>query len=367
MSVDTGGTMLNRGAVLLRYDADWRIGYGHYSRSCSLAKFLAQRGVSVVHAVKHVHRSVIDALSRAGESVIQVPQRLSFPEEAAFLSERFAAMEIQIAVFDVSTSYTQEAPACELDDYFGTFRQLCPICVIDSVSSQAIVPTTRAEFDVAIVPYVGFTAPAVSNVHLSLSGPEYFVLGPEYCGCDEIRQNREHATRILVTFGGSDPDSTSDQVIRSLDMIEQETFETRIAVGSAFSQALKARLESHRKQSRHSVELIHSPDSLVDHMQWCDMAVANTGLTKYELAATGTPSLQISLDETHAAIHEPFEKLGASRHLGVHTDLDERMLGREILALARNVSARTRMSRNGRNILDGNGGNRVVDALQDLV
>ena len=92
-----------------------------------------------------------------------------------------------------------------------------------------------------------------------------------------------------------------------------------------------------------------------------------SGFTKYELAATGTPAILVSIDADHAAFHGPFERLGTARHLGVVERVSPAELARAICALLDDSAARRAMSAAGREVMNGRGAARITDALMALM
>ncbi len=102
-------------------------------------------------------------------------------------------------------------------------------------------------------------------------------------------------------------------------------------------------------------------------MLWCDIAVTSSGLTKYELALTGTPSLQISTDKEHARVNKPFADTGASQHLGIWYDLTIEEIREAIVGLMGDKSRRERMRDVGQEMLDARGALRVIEETRRLV
>lgn len=123
------------------------------------------------------------------------------------------------------------------------------------------------------------------------------------------------------------------------------------------------RIGEFAKISRHQVEVIESPDSLVRHMLWSDICIATSGLVKYELATTGTPALLISIDPDHDVANEPFRVAETSLDLGI-------LPSKEVIAgtttrLLLDYELRKTFSIKGRKLVDGKGASKLVTALTE--
>src|SRR3546814_17556569 len=93
-------------------------------------------------------------------------------------------------------------------------------------------------------------------------------------------------------------------------------------------------------------------------MLWCDLAISATGLTKYELAATGTPAILLSHDRAHAENNLAFAELGAAVDLGEIALLSDITIAETVRALLQDAARRARMSSCGRRAAEGRGGFR---------
>src|SRR3546814_8638629 len=98
-------------------------------------------------------------------------------------------------------------------------------------------------------------------------------------------------------------------------------------------------------------------------MLWCDLAISATGLTKYELAATGTPAILLSHDRAHAENNLAFAELGAAVDLGEIALLSDITIAETVRALLQDAARRARMSSCGRRAVDGRGAFRIVAVL----
>jgi spore coat polysaccharide biosynthesis predicted glycosyltransferase SpsG len=100
-------------------------------------------------------------------------------------------------------------------------------------------------------------------------------------------------------------------------------------------------------------------------MQWCDLAIAASGLTKYELAATATPALLFSIDAFHHESNRSFAATETAIDLGTHVTAGK--IADEVAQLLRDPKLRTKLSTNGRQTIDGHGVQRLlIELLKEL-
>jgi len=165
-----------------------------------------------------------------------------------------------------------------------------------------------------------------------------------------------------VTCGGADPMGWTPIVLSALESIA-DRLTVRVILGPLFSSALRAEVAERAAVSIHRVEIVDSPDSLAAHMQWCDVAIAASGLTKYELAATGTPTILFSIDAFHDENNRAFAVLQVSEDLGASPSQNS------IAGAARRLLAdrdrREEMSASGRSVVDGRGAQRLVAKVME--
>ena len=102
-------------------------------------------------------------------------------------------------------------------------------------------------------------------------------------------------------------------------------------------------------------------------MLWADLAVTADGLTKYETAVTGTPSIIIAQAEQKSKVASEFEKRGSAWHLGHGSRVSERDIARAVAMALQDDSFRREMSKNGRKLVDGRGIERIISAIPSEV
>src|SRR4029079_5920334 len=173
-------------------------------------------------------------------------------------------------------------------------------------------------------------------------------------------------TRVLVTFGGSDPHAITLKALHALARIREPRLEVRVVIGPSFAPGLATGIRDLLLHLGHGASAVEAPPTLAGPIAWCELAVSAAGLTKYELALLGRPSLQISIDEAHDARTTEFEAVGSAWHLGVHSALTEDDVAAALLRLMKDRGARERMSHAGRSLLDTRGGSRILDAAEEI-
>ena len=339
-------------SYLIRTDGDARLGIGHVKRCLALAKALQGR---TIFALRHTSPSVEALIRHAGHDCIVVTADLA--EEAAWLRSHGGGDGI---ILDISHSESMRV-SNELPAYVTGLRNLFPtVWMIDGMGPDALCRIASIKADATIAPYVG--ARAGEHGHW-LTGPRYCILGAEYAAIGE-RLIREQPRRVLATAGGSDPAGLSLLALAALGLITDRTLEVRLVEGIAFSPSLKKEIRSHLRASNLDVRLLRAPISLFEHMLWCDLCISTSGLTKYELAATGTPAILLSSDkEAHASGHA-FSASNTAMYLGEVDEVTPLDMATCIKRLLDDRDCRLRMSARGRELVDAKGASRVAALIR---
>ena len=187
-------------------------------------------------------------------------------------------------------------------------------------------------------------------------GPAYCVLGAEFDGKRRKRTNPE-VESILVTFGGSDPTGLTVKTARLLARMDLRAC-VRIVIGPGFGD--ETELRQIIVDAGAAFSLHRNVTDLAAMMLEADLAISAAGRTAYELAATATPALLIaSIDHERAAARTFAEKGTALAMDG----WNEVALRKKLSRLLDDVGLRETMRRNGPEIIDGRGRQRVAGLL----
>ena len=115
----------------------------------------------------------------------------------------------------------------------------------------------------------------------------------------------------------------------------------------------------------HFCELVQKPNSLREHILWCDIAISASGLTKYELAATSTPSIIFSIDSYHDDVNSIFANAKTSINLG--NNPSENSFKEALYILINDKSLRLKLAQAGRNLIDLKGPSRLFEAALSFI
>lgn len=341
--------------------ADNYIGFGHLSRCLSIAAHAATTNASIAFLVfgdEQAGRRVTEA---GYQCCLRSISDLAMAKGEVFVEKQLLADTI---VVDLAHPGLLASPKTVIDLFVEMRRWAKNIVAIDSLGEQSLaIQAPEIPINILVVPYVA--PPASRPEKLSphwrlLQGPTYALLSPCYSGLP-FRNQRVQAGRILVTCGGSDPKNMTSLVLKGLEKVPGR-LKIHVIKGPLFSEKLCSDLDDLSTTSQNDIEIFDAPESLVEHMLWCDLAIATSGLTKYEFAATATPAILFSIDELHDLNNRPFATLGSVLDLGIF--ITPQLIADEANRLLCDHDVRVRMAAAGKNMVDGLGSQRLLTEIR---
>jgi UDP-2,4-diacetamido-2,4,6-trideoxy-beta-L-altropyranose hydrolase len=196
-----------------------------------------------------------------------------------------------------------------------------------------------------------------------LLGARYALLRREFLCWDGFqRRTPSVARKLLVTLGGADPDNVIVKVLQALAALRHDDVDVRAVLGPA-NQHAKQQLESSRFEN---VELLADVTKMPDQMAWADMAISGAGSTCWELLYMQVPSLLIVLADNQRGVAAELQERGLSWDLGCANNLSSERIATAVRQLLASTRNRERMSELGRNLVDGKGAFRIIQAVNEL-
>ncbi len=343
-------------ALLIRADADPTMGTGHVMRCLALAQAWADRGGRAVFATRLTMPVPLrQRIESEGFEVQPIEAAAASPQDAAAsvaTARSLSAHWIVVDGYAFGPPYQRTLRdagfrVLAVDDY-GQVRAHCADVILD----QNLGTSERRYADCA-------------DHCALLLGPQYAMLRKEFWllrGWE--RQVPQHAQRVLVTLGGSDPDNVTTLVVRAIAQLNLNGLETAVVVGAANPH--RARIEAAARSCASPVRLVERVQDMTELMRWADVAVSAGGTTCWELAFLGLPNLMLVLAENQRPIAEALHQAGVGVNLGWFAACSAEQIAETLRSLIDDPQRRCAMSRAGRRLVDGRGAFRVTERLSSV-
>jgi spore coat polysaccharide biosynthesis predicted glycosyltransferase SpsG len=224
--------------------------------------------------------------------------------------------------------------------------------------------------EIMVSPYLrtSYPAPAAGVARLRLVGPQYFIFRREFTVAARApRTISREGRRVLVTVGGTDDLGLTARIVRAVRALADAGLSFRIVLGPAYSSELERDVEALLVGFQGECVLLNYDTNVAEAMLWADLAVSGDGLTKYETAVTGTPSIMLSRPGSEKFLNEEFEKAGSTLHAGDGSLIDIDVLAELIQRVLRDAPLRARMSERGKAMVDGRGLERVLEHIPPVL
>lgn len=176
------------------------------------------------------------------------------------------------------------------------------------------------------------------------------------------RQIPKIANHLLITLGGSDPNNITAWILDALQSVKGQTFKITVIVGN--SNPHRNLLIEQAKHSIHEINLVVDITDMPSYLINADLAISAGGSTTWELAFLGLPSIIVTLAENQRAIAQALHEQGIAISVGVASGLTIHPFINKLQQLANDPAQRQIMSQKGQVLIDGEGGNRVLMAMQ---
>lgn len=343
--------------TVLRADASAALGMGHVMRLAAIAERLPQRGRCALFVTREdpVARELLEG---SGCACHFLPEQVGLDEDARLTGDAAMRAGADVIVTDVCHATAEKRPAA-LAAYHRALKASRAL-VVSFGGAHYLDPAA----DIAIYPYVsGLAPPAIVEGQEALVGPAYFVFRSEFTAGDStLRAVAMRADAVLVTIGGSDPSALTALAIEALARADAPELRIVVVVGAGFPDDYRRRLESAGGVFGDRIEWVIAPRSMAGHMRRADLAVTGDGLTKYETALAGTPTITLSRTDSDAPMNDEFARAGTSVHLAPGCGIDA--LAGTISALRLDTTQRAEMTRRGTRMFDGRGVERIIDAIE---
>lgn len=342
-------------SLLIRADANARMGTGHLMRCLALAHGWKAQGGTAIFITACDGDDLRRRLTDEGFQVTALEQPHPDPADWEVTSQVLATHPGAWVVLDgyhFRPAYQHLVKAAGhrllvIDDMAHLEHYYADIVLNQNISAEQLRYSCE--------PYTRL-----------LLGTRYVLLRPEFLSWRGWqREIPEVARKVLVTLGGGDPGNETLKVIHALQQASVDGLEVVVVVGPSNPHFRK--LQSAVHNSRCVVRLAQNVTDISELMAWADLAVSAGGSTCWEMAFMGLPGVILVLAENQRKVAASLDDLGVFMNLGQHTGVSVPDLAGALEMLICDPARRRAMYQIGRELVDGDGADRVVSNMGQLI
>lgn len=301
--------------ILFRADAKASIGTGDLISLIHLSKYFERAGWKAHFMTRSYDAGVAIAKKQALKRLELINADSTVQEEVALINNYAEKNDIDVVFFEITER--------KMSDYKGVSGRPIKACVdFEGLAMDWMDVVVNWDVDAA-----GKFDTRKHRNTVFLLGMEYAVLPVEYERSDVLgRSYKKEVENVLVTMGGFDEFNYTQKVV---DYIVANAYGISLNIIAGSGYQFCDELEKSLAGSGIAYSLHRNERSLLKHYLNCDLAVSSGGLTAFELMATRTPAVLISLYEHQTARCEYFDRMGWAYYSG-YRDLDNNVLSEAI-------------------------------------
>ena len=337
--------------LIFRPDFGRGIGSGHVMRCLAFAQNWMAGGWPVSFVMSGQVAPLIERLVKEGIQLIEVETAAGTSEDAERMVEiatQQGARRVVLDGYSFNSAYQHRLKSAGLKvmliDDCGYNDHCCADIIVnqnphaDSRLYSSREPDTRL-----------------------LLGTEFVLLRNEFIDWENRRQKIRHRTnRVLVTFGGTDPQNLSAKALKSLRHLKVEGLSV-ILVGGRPENV--GRLQDFKTTMVADIEFIPRTDNMCRLMAWADVALSAAGSTTWELAYMGLPSVIIAAAENQRPIASVLGDREMMLNLGWHESVTPRAIAGALDDLLQSVQLQRKFSNRAMGLVDGKGAQRLKNEI----
>jgi UDP-2,4-diacetamido-2,4,6-trideoxy-beta-L-altropyranose hydrolase len=341
--------------LVFRVDGGIHIGTGHVMRCLTLADYWKERGGTALFYMSQSTEALDERIAQRGYSKGQISALAGSRGDALETAQQAKAAGASLIAADgyhFGTEWQEAAidsgaKLLFFDDFGHTKHYVAHLVLNQNLHAREDLYKSRAAWTRLLI------------------GNRYLLLGQQFLSWATWgRTYPLVGKKVLVTFGGSDPQNITSFVVRAFEQVQERDYDLRIIVGGSNPRALE--VENLAAGCSQSCDVLRDVKDMATHMAWADWAVMGGGTTCWEAAFMQLPALAISCAHQEDLLLDTLSSYGLLRKLGNIKDCTPPALTLALSKIARDRAIRESMGKKGRELLDGKGASRVIDALREL-
>lgn len=369
--------------VVIRADANSKIGMGHVMRCLSVADALLKRGEEVLfvtaddtpvplltkkgvpYRVLHTDYADMEAELPGLLCILQeLTQRAELPEEVL---SRMSSQRKDIAIL-VDSYYVTEK-------YLAALKKRITTIYMDDIYAFSYPVDMLINYNI-YGEEMGYEKDAAFADTKLLLGANYVPLREEFsAGAGYVQSRKELSLGaanvtpaeeggILITTGGSDSFNLAGQLLMEAmkyDALKEKEYHVVSGSLNPHIGELQALAQKHE-----NIHIHCNVTNMAELMAESEVALSAGGSTLYELCAVGVPVIAFSFAENQERLVQTFVKRGIAQYGGNYRTDGNKMIQNTIAGLEtllEDKNLRTEYRKKARTLVDGKGADRIAEAL----
>ncbi|MGQ9874540.1 MAG: UDP-2,4-diacetamido-2,4,6-trideoxy-beta-L-altropyranose hydrolase [Chloroflexus sp.] len=341
--------------ILIRADGSTEIGTGHLMRCLALAQAWQDCGGTVIFVSAMLPSLMESRLQQEGFNVIRInayPGSSDDTYQTIAIARQIHVNWIIIDGYQFNAEYQRKIKDIGLnvlcvDDHAHAEHYYADIVLNQNLYAQENLYQSREQYTRLLL------------------GTRYVLLRREFRKWRHWKRDiPEIARKLLVTMGGSDPNNVTLKVLQALQHVAADRMEIMVIVGS--SNPHYDTIKSFAHKLSFPTRLEKSVTDISRYMAWADVAISAGGSTSWELAFMELPTLTVAIVDNQLLTAQYLHMAGASFNLGWHRYISVLEMCRRIQEFIVSRDMRFQVSKQSKEIVDGEGSLRTVAYMRGV-
>lgn len=335
--------------VIFRVDGGNSIGMGHITRALNLSRYLQEHFDIASDFVLYGDSYALKFIRRYHKDItfFQIPMTDQMPIIGLLLDRLKKEKEDKaILITDLFSMENKEEYSSSINAH-GIFHVVFDDMLLSRIKGNIVINTS----------IITNKKEEEKDIHY-YHGPAYSIINDlniRFC-CHTDNK------KIIVSMGGSDPTDITRQVVDTIIRYNING-EFYIFIGPAFSDKLKVSLLNIRDKR---MQFFLGVDRLDNVISTADFAVISGGITLYEMASCGIPSLIICQNRFQEIIANEFHKRGLGVYIGIGEYISDYDIAKALNLLLDDHEKRRHISNTALATIDKSGIKRVSNIIANL-
>lgn len=350
--------------VVIRADANSKIGMGHVMRCLSVADALVKRGEEVLfvtaddtpvplltkkgipYRVLHTDYADMEAeLPKLWNALSELPQGPGVPEAALPQRNTFILVDSYYVTEKYLAALKKRITTIYMDDIYA-FSYPVDMLINYNIYGEEM----------------GYEKDAAFADTKLLLGANYVPLREEFLAGEQQRTAADGG--ILITTGGSDSFNLAGQLLMEAmkyDALKEKEYHVVSGSLNLHIGELQALAQKHE-----NIHIHCNVTNMAELMAESEIALSAGGSTLYELCAMGVPVIAFSFAENQERLVQTFVKRGIAQYGGNYRTDGNKMIQNTIAGLEtllEDENLRTEYRKKARALVDGKGADRIAEAI----